>query len=137
MSGVSNILQKLVYDRLVAHAGVAALVGSRIYDAPPPDVVLPFISFGPSDGVPDDADCITGLTEVLQIDCWSVQAGKREIKEIVNAVKSALHGFEVEPDGAALVGLRVVLWRVMDDPDGVTRHGVVQIEAQMEEDDGG
>lgn len=131
---LSNALQKLVYDRLTSYAPLAALVGARIYDHPPLNATFPYISFGPSDYVPDDMDCITGRVETLQIDIWSrAQDGKRECKAITDAVKSALHLFEAEPEAGALVLMTVGLVRVLDDPDQITSHGIVQIEATMEE----
>jgi Protein of unknown function (DUF3168) len=131
---ISNALQKLVYDLLVADAGVGALVGGRIYDRPSATVAAPYVSFGPSDYVPDDEECINGRIEALQIDAWSeAQDGKREGKAICDAIKAALHDAVGSLSVGALVTMRVVLVRVFDDADGRTTHGVVQIEAVIEE----
>jgi hypothetical protein len=128
-------LQQLVYARLIAFAGVTALVGQRVYDAPNlKTVTFPYVSFGPSDIVTDDADCIDGVIETLQIDVWSRRSGgKQEAKQIANAVKAALHDFHAEPAAGALVSLRVATIRIFNDPDGITTHGVVTVEAIMEE----
>lgn len=138
MSGASFALQRLIYDRLVSDAGVTSWVGPRVYDAPGPDVSFPFISFGASDTLIEDADCIASRVETLQIDCWSMaEDGKRECKALVDAVKRALHDWHAEPDGAALVSLRVVMLRVFGDANPAITHGVVQVEAILEEDPDG
>jgi hypothetical protein len=131
---ISTALQTLIFQRLTGFAGVTALVGARVYDHPSKDVVYPYISFGASDYQPEDYDCIAARTETQQIDIWSrKQDGKRECKTIVDAVKAALHGYAANPVEGALVDMRVTMVRVMDDPDGITSHGVIQLEMLVEE----
>ncbi len=130
----SNALQKLVYDRLIADAGVAAAVGQRVFDNVPAGAVFPYITFGPSDVFATDAACIVGRTETLQLDCWSRLAGKlQEVKTIADAVKTALHGFDGVMAENALVAMRVTSIRYFRDPDNITAHGVVIVEAMVEE----
>lgn len=130
----SNALQKLIYDRLVADAAVIAIVGTRVLDKPPAGTQVPYISFGPSDYVPEDADCVTGRVETIQIDCWSeAQDGKREVKALADAVKESLHEYAGSIDPGALVEMRVIQVRILDDPDGISLHGIVTVEAQAEE----
>jgi len=132
---VSNALQTLIFQRLTTQAGVVALVGTRTYDHPPADVSFPYLSFGASDVTEDDADCITGRIETVQIDVWSrAKDGKREAKAIADAVKDALHRWDGNMTTGALAMMRVVLVRVIDDPDGITSHGIVQVECHVEED---
>lgn len=130
----SNSLQTLIYDLLVADTAVHAICADRIYDRPDTSVTAPFISFGASDYSPDDHDCIDGRIETQQIDIWSEALdGKRECKALADAVKAALHDAVGSLAVGALVTMRVVLVRVFDDPDGRTTHGVIQIEAVVEE----
>jgi len=134
MTSPSLELQTLVGDILKANADVAAIVGDHVYDAMPSSGNYPCITFGPSDYSPEDADCITARRETLQLDCW-VQAQGRlgPAKQLVDAVKAALHHADAELPVNALVSLNVVLSRVFLDPDGVTGHGVVQVGARIEE----
>lgn len=134
MSGEANALQVLVYQTLLANPAVSAIVAARVYDRPPAGAAAPYISFGPSDQVEDDADCLTGHVAALQIDCWSeAQDGMRECKALVTAVKKALHNLSGDLTTGALVSARVTLVRVMPDPDGITTHGVITLEAAVEE----
>jgi hypothetical protein len=127
-------LQKLIYRRLVAYPDVAALVDDRVYDNPSDEAELPYITFGPSDWVEDDAECITARTETLQIDCWSrYQGGFMEAKQLSDAVKAALHQYDGTLEGNALVEMRVTTVRTFRDPDGITSHGVVTVQAMVEE----
>lgn len=127
-------LQQMIYDRLRAHGGVDALVAGRIYDRVPETAEFPYVSFGPSDTIEDDSQCITGEIETLQIDCWSRHSGGfRDCKRLTGAVKGALHLYDGQLSEDALVALRVTNLRHFRDPDGQTSHGVVTVQAIMEE----
>jgi hypothetical protein len=127
-------LQKLIFDRLVADAGVHAVVADRIYDNRPNTAQFPCVTFGPSDVVEDDAECVTGRVETIQLDCWARGNGRiGAVKPLVDAVKAALHLFHVDPPNSALVEMRVTGTRAFIDADGLTAHGVVTVQAIMEE----
>ncbi|MBX8785276.1 DUF3168 domain-containing protein [Ochrobactrum sp. GRS2] len=131
---VSVSLQDVIFNRLLASQPVTEIVGARIYDGVPEDAEFPYISFGAIDYVPDDADCITGRQETIQIDCWSRAEGRKwPCKALADAVKKALHDTEDDMSNGALVFMRVTMVRVIDDPDGITAHGIVQITAIIEE----
>ncbi len=130
----STELQKLVFETLTGDAGIAALVGARVYDRALPNAAFPFISFGPTSFLLVQDDCLAGRTETMQIDIWSEsKGGKLQCKEIVDRVVNVLNGLEAELVSVTVADLRVVLSQVMDDPDGITSHGVVQIEALIDE----
>lgn len=135
MASPDNEFQKAVFDLLVADEGVGALVGDRIYDrVPMAGDVPPYITFGPSDSTEADADCVPSEDHALQIDVWSEkQGGFKECKAITYAVKSALHQVAVDLPTHALVEMRVTARRHFRDPDGITSHGVVTVEAMIDE----
>ena len=129
--GVSSDLQRMVVSRL--KAAVPSVAG-RVYDGPSETAQMPFISIGPSYFTPDDAECIRGRSETLQIDVWgSSKPNRAAVKDAVDEVVDALDGYA---DTAALTmhPLRVSLVRVMDDVQQDIIHGVVQVEAMVERD---
>lgn len=127
-------LQHFVDALLRGDASVAAICSDRIFDKAPKDADFPHISMGPSDYYPDDSQCIDGRVETLQIDCWSRDQGHMaEVKTLSDAVKSALHDKTGDIGVNALVSLVVISVRNLPDPDGITAHGVVSIEAMIEE----
>lgn len=132
---VTDELQQQLYDTLTADQVVAALVDG-VYDhvpAEPFGVRSAYISFGASDGSDDGADCIDGSRHTFQIDVWSRAVGKVGCRRIVDAVRRALHERNLALTENVLVEMRVELWRVLPDPDGLTTHGVVQVTARVEE----
>jgi len=131
---VSVSFQDLVLARLEASAAVTAIVDDRIVDGNYDGLAYPNITFGASDFTPDDADCIRGREETLQLDCWTREGGKKwPCRKLVDAVKTALHDADGVLSTGALVLMRVDLVRVFDDPDGITTHGVVQVTGIIEE----
>jgi len=134
MASPSIELQKMIYDRLIADPDVSQFVADRVYDGPPPGAEFPYVSFGPSDFTPDDAECIVGREETIQLDVWSNDSGRlNPCKEIADTVKASLHEFAGALTVHALVSLRVTSVRVFLDPDGITAHGVLTVTALVEE----
>lgn len=131
---VSRELQTAIFDALVADADVGAIVDDRIHDGHVEGLTYPCVTFGPSDSVEDDRECITGSIETVQIDCWTRSSGRLgPCKDLVDAVKAALHKADIELDVNALVQITVSGKRVFRDPDGITAHGVLTVEAILEE----
>ncbi|MBN8292816.1 DUF3168 domain-containing protein [Rhodobacter sp. NTK016B] len=136
MASPSVELQTAIYNALVADAAVGAIAGDRIFDGGLPEEFTACITFGPSDYTLQDMDCINGRTESLQIDCWlRGKYGSRisPARELADAVKDALHLVSLSLDVHALALLRVTAVRAFMDRDGVTGHGVVTVEAEIEE----
>lgn len=129
---VSTDLQAMIWRRLVADPTLTALVAGRVLDKAPASAQMPFVEFGDDDDLPDDAECIRGLTVVQTIHGWSqAQDGKREAKEIRDAVRNALH--EWRGDETIATGpLRVIGTSVEDDPDGVSVHAVLRVSIPCE-----
>lgn len=134
MADPDSALQKLIFETLSADATVTALVAGRIYDRAPSEKDYPCIVFGPSDSNPDDAEGVVGEEITVQLDVWTTDNGRlRPCKEIVGAVKSALHYAPLTlPAPYALVQIWVHLTRVMLDQNPALTHGIVQVTAQVE-----
>uniref|UniRef100_A4WTD6 DUF3168 domain-containing protein n=1 Tax=Cereibacter sphaeroides (strain ATCC 17025 / ATH 2.4.3) TaxID=349102 RepID=A4WTD6_CERS5 len=128
-------LQTAIYQLLTAPGSATmALAAGRVYDNVPGSPAFPYVSFGPSDHVEDDADGIPARVETLQLDGWTRDSGKlRGARELADAIKADLHGASFEFTTNALVQIRVRPVRVFRDPDGITGHAVVPIEATIEE----
>lgn len=130
---VSAAAQKAILAALKADASLVGLVDGRIYDRVPPVPTFPYITFGPEDWVTADAECISAEEGTVQIDVWSRNMGVIEAKRIIGAVRGAVHEAELVMDEPYVaVVCRVGMTRVLDDPDGLTTHGVVRIDMIVE-----
>ncbi|MDB5618216.1 DUF3168 domain-containing protein [Tardiphaga sp.] len=128
MSDPSYALQDVITKRLKADAGVAAIVGQRVFDEVPASAAYPYLSLGGGQVIGDDDECSDGSEVTFQIHGWSQSAatpGYSMVKKIAGAVRSAmkvplvLSGFDVLLGEFAQV-------QYLDDPDGRTRHAVIE-----------
>ena len=133
MTSPSLELQGGIVTRLKAEPSVTALIGTRVYDSVPATGTFPYVSFGPEQILADDADCITGFQIVMQLDAWSRGIGFPEVKRIAEAVRAALHGYELPLADNALVSLEHRQTRVFRDPDGLTAHAAIELVAIIDQ----
>jgi hypothetical protein len=122
-------LQDMIYRRLTSDPTIAW----PVFDRADPQQPMPFIEFGPEDVQEDDAECITGTDHQFQVDLFHSQAGHFELKEMMGLVKRSLHNYPGELTDNALHSIRFVRSTVLQEPDGINYHGVVQFEALIEE----
>lgn len=133
MTSPSLELQGAIVARLKATGAVTSIAGSRIYDAVPAGATFPYVSFGPSDELQDDADCITGFEVTMQLDCWSRAGGFVELRRLADAVRAAVHGYEFTLSANALVNFEHRVTRMFRDPDGITSHAAMTFTALVEQ----
>jgi len=133
MTSPSLELQGKIVARLKADAGVTAIIGSRVYDSVPSNASFPYVSIGPKQVVSDDYDCITGFEVFMQLDAWSRGTGFPEVERLAEAVRIALHEFELPLVDNALVLFSHRQTRVMRDPDGLTAHAAVEFVGLVEQ----
>lgn len=122
-------LQDMIYRRLTTDATITW----PVFDRADPQQPLPFIEFGPEDVQEDDDECITGTNHQFQVDLYHSEAGMTALKEMMGLVKQSLHEYPGELTDNALHSIRFVRSTVLQEPDGVNYHGVVQFEALIEE----
>lgn len=129
-------LQQLLYSTLHDDFAISSLVNG-VYDIVQPGAFaepkLAYISFGPHDYVPDDADCIIGGEHTFQIDVWSRGIGYPKCKEIADLVKAKLHESNIELPINALASITVDSVRFLRDADGLTSRSIITVRALVEE----
>lgn len=126
-------LQGAIVTRLKAHSAVTTLIAQRVYDEVPPNAAFPYVSFGPSDEISDDAECINGFEVTMQLDAWSRAVGFPECRQIADAVRQALHNYEFNLSSNALVTFEHRITRMFRDPDGKTSHAAMTFSAIVEQ----
>lgn len=95
--GPALALQKALVTALRADPGVSALVGARVYDEPPQDVMFPYLRVGNIDLRPLRMSGTCTDEDIL----FSVEAHSRPVSGRVEASRIA-HAVRVALDDAAL-----------------------------------
>lgn len=126
MSDGSFEVQEALYAALIAQN--IAEVSLRIYDGFAPVAVdYPYIVIGSSQSLQNDAQCLQGLEEFIDLDIWSRYEGMKELKSIISQIRDGLHQQTLSANGRSTVHIWVEDSRLLNDPDGETRHGIVTL----------
>jgi hypothetical protein len=126
-------LRAAIHGALVADTPLTALLGGeKIYDEPPRDAALPYVTLG-EDVVADGSTATEqGDEHTLTLHVWSRQGGHREAHLIAGAVLEALSEAPLSPDGHHLANLRFIVADIRREADGRTYHGIVRLRALTE-----
>lgn len=121
-------VQDAVVAALLAHPGLSAIVGQKVWDKVPTNrgTEHPYVSLGPEDTVPEENSCGDQYEHWLQIDCWSRKPGRVEAKEMIAAVLDAMTA-PLTVDGFRVVTQKVERFKPVPQPDGLTTLGFVSV----------
>lgn len=108
-------------------SGVQDIIDNPNTEPSPDD--FPFIEIGESQIIPNDVSASDGSSdeafdEFIDIHVWSRYRGQKETKEIQGAIYDALHHKSLTVTGRSTAFCWLDDARIVDDPDGLTRHGI-------------
>lgn len=132
MASPSVSLGGKVQSTLKANAGVTTLVSSRVYDRVPASTIFPYITVDMTDLVEDDDGCGKHWLCTVTVHAWSRSGNSLEARKINGAVRAALDTITAVTDYAINYS-QFRQERNLDDPDGLTNHGVVVYEFALAE----
>jgi hypothetical protein len=118
-------LQALIYSTLTGNSALSNLVGGRIYDQVPDNKVFPYVTIGESFPGPHHTHSRKGEETLQRIHAWSRAKGFKEGQLIAEAIRPLLDGQHFETDGFTVAGLWEGPGQAIRDPDGLTRHIVI------------
>ncbi len=131
MTFSSDDISSAVLSHLKSDPKVSGLV-TGVFDGPMMNQAYPYVTFGPVDVLPDEYDCIDGENHTMQIDVWSRLHGKlAEASRICSAIKLSLNDANLDTGQTVFCECRFVSHRVFHEPDGITAHGIVTVEIQV------
>jgi hypothetical protein len=113
-------VQKAIFNKLDTGLDIPT------YDHVPQGATLPYVTIGEDTATSWDTDDSTGSESTLTIHVWTREAGRRDVKVIMNDIYGLLHRQRFAIDGSILVDCFWEFAETFMDPDGVTRHGVLR-----------
>lgn len=114
-------IQASVYQLLTSVAGMPP-----VYDDVPQGAQFPYIVIGDDISTPFDDDCGVGAETLVTIHVWSTYSGRREVKDILALIYSAMNRAKLPLNNAYTVDCNFDYQDTFLDPDGVTRHGIIR-----------
>jgi Protein of unknown function (DUF3168) len=125
-------LQRGIYQALAGSSDLTTLLGgARIYDDAPQGA-FPFITLGQSVIRDWSTGTEDGAEHDLTLHIWSRTGGKKQVHEIIEAIRAALHDQRLILADHHLINLRHEFSEARLDPDGDTFHGIVRYRAVTE-----
>lgn len=121
-------LQKTIYNTLSGNVALTALV-SGVFDDVPEDTEYPFVRIGEETITDNSTKDLQGQVITITIHAFSEYRGKREVKQIMDAIYDAMHDSDMIVSGANLVNFRFEFMDIVTESDGITRHGVMRFRA--------
>ena len=133
MASASFALQSAIHAALSGDAAVTAALGAnRVLDHVPQSTSFPYVTLGASSERDWSTGTEDGREHILTLHVWSRAGGKREVHEIMGALRSCLHEAALPLSGWRLVNLRHELSDARRENDGETVHGMVRFRAVTE-----
>lgn len=152
MSGLENSVQQAVYSALTGSTALDALLArfydvgnetflsrAAIYDDVPQiadsgnSSFFPYVSIG-DDTVTDwSTDTASGGEVTVTVHSWSRYAGRKEVKQVMEAIYNALHRATLTAPGFEFVGCDFEFSETVLDPDTETRHGIQRFRLLLDE----
>jgi hypothetical protein len=132
MMSAALALQAAIVAALLDDSGMTALVGDRVYDAPPRNATFPYVMLGPASVTDWSTGTEGGAEHDVTLTVWSRERGKRECHEIMAAVTAALHAAALTLDGHALVNFRFEGSETRRETDGITWRGTMHFRGVTE-----
>lgn len=123
---IRSPLQQALYDALTTPPLELDGRPVSVFDAVPQGTPSPYVTIGEDSLEPDDTDDSRGSEGVLEVSIWSGReyAGRKQAKDIGDAIYARLHQAELAVAGYTLAALFWDSSENFDEADGATRRTV-------------
>lgn len=117
--------QEIIFAKLNGN-----LTGCAVFDTAPyqpegaPNDAFPYCLIGDATISPFDTDDTLGGIVTVTIHFWSRAKGAKQVKGLMDEAYSLLHRASISKVGYNVLDCLFEFGESMDDPDGVTKHGV-------------
>lgn len=126
-------LQKAAYQALKTDAVLTSLLGVNwLYDDVPQNADFPYVVIDQMRINDWSTGTERGSEHSLMLHIWSRYRGKREVHEIADGLRDALHDAALTLDDNRLINLTHQYSDMKRDEDGETWHGVMRFRAVTE-----
>ena len=128
----SFALQTAIFTKLTASTITDVSntsITARVFDDVPEGTVYPYVVIGQETASNIGTKDKDANEHTLTIHVWSQYRGRKEIKNIMSQIYTALHNSDITISGATLVNIRHEFEQTLLESDGLTRHGVMRFRA--------
>lgn len=133
MPSASWVLQQAVYAAVASDVTIIALLGgARVFDDVPQRTEFPYVTLGASLLRDWSTGTDEGEEHLLTLSVWSRAAGRRQVHEVMEAVRKVLHDQPLTLLGHRLANMRHESSEARREADGDLYRGIVRFRAVTE-----
>jgi hypothetical protein len=121
-----HILQKAIYDKLLANSSLMATV-SGVYNHVPQHTIFPYIIIGKSSASNISNLYKSGADYEITINIWSQEAGSKQTSDIMEKIYALLHEGNLSISGKSVIAMRIENTSIEIENDGMTYKGTIDL----------
>jgi hypothetical protein len=122
-------LQTIIYSTLSGDSTLDGLIGdNKVFDNVPQGTAYPYVVIGLENARDVGTKTLDGKVYNVDIEVWSQYRGQKEIKEVMERVYNLFNNVTISVSGASSVMSFVIATTTLVEADGITRHGIVNID---------
>lgn len=121
----SRALQKAVLKNLESYQPLMDMV-NQVTEAPEKDDPYPYVVLGDQNSTPFETKTSFGENITMDFHVWSGKT-RAEAQEISSRVLEGITYKPLEFEGFTFVAKKLMLAQVINDTDGVTKHGIIKV----------
>jgi len=129
--GIEHAVNTAVYARLNGSATLLAAATGGVHDNPPQPMMYPYAQLGESIATKDATFEADGRNIVCTLHVWSQYAGTKEAATIMGIIGDLLDEYTLSVSGCTVESCEIESSRIMRDPDGITRHGILELRVRV------
>lgn len=131
--GIEDAVNAAVWARLDGDATLDTLAPGGIHDESPQPPVYPWVQIGETVATKDAVFERDGRNVLQRLHVWSQYAGSKECADIMARIGDLLDEYELAVSGGTVESCEVEQTQILRDPDGITRHGVIDLRVRVAE----
>ncbi len=123
-------LQSAIFSLLSGDSTLDGLIGNnKIFDSSAPqDTDFPYVVIGSESIRNVGTTTLDGNVYNIDIEVWSQYRGQKQIKDVMERIYNLVNNATISVSGASSVMSYVNNATTMTEVDGITRHGIVNID---------
>jgi hypothetical protein len=133
LGSAADAINAAVYSRLSGDATLLATATGGVHDDVFDATSFPYVQIGDTIETPWDAFGNQGRTNLVTIHTWSQYQGAKESWTMISRIIALLDRYALSVSGVTLTRCVHERSMVLRDPDGKTRHGVVEFRVEVSE----
>ncbi len=132
MKAPAVVFREYVWETLSQDQDVMS-IAAGVHDNVPANPGAVYVTLGDGERIDQSVTCIRQAQHILTLHVWSDKKPKAECEQLSWFVEKALHLIPAHSPVHRITNVTATAGRVRRDKDGITNHGVITVQAIIQE----